>query len=64
MIADRDHPGDLGQTVSGLVVDYLACGLDLDETVIFPHSAVPALNQLLLPFLSLVAMGSYSGTQP
>ncbi|MEP7019356.1 MAG: tryptophan--tRNA ligase [Pseudonocardiales bacterium] len=57
VITDRDHPGDLHQTVSGLVLDYLACGLDPDETVIFPHSAVPALNQLLLPFLSLVSMG-------
>ena len=57
VLSDRDHPGDLRQTVSGLVLDYLASGLDPDETVIFPHSAVPALNQLLLPFLSLVAMG-------
>jgi tryptophanyl-tRNA synthetase len=57
VISDRDRPGDLDQTVSGLVLDYLGCGLDPDETVIFPHSAVPALNQLLLPFLSLVSMG-------
>jgi tryptophanyl-tRNA synthetase len=57
VISDRDHPGDLGQAVPGLVLDYVASGLDPDETVIFPHSAVPALNQLLLPFLSLVAMG-------
>jgi tryptophanyl-tRNA synthetase len=57
VLSDRDHPGDLDATMSGLVLDYLACGLDPNETVIFPHSAVPALNQLLLPFLSLVAMG-------
>jgi tryptophanyl-tRNA synthetase len=57
VIADRDHPGDLRTTVTELVLDYLACGLDPDATVIFPHSAVPALNQLLLPFLSLVGMG-------
>lgn len=56
VIADRDHPGDLEQTVTGIVLDYLACGLDPETTVIFPHSAVPALNQLLLPFLSLVSM--------
>src|SRR5699024_3612899 len=35
-------------------LDYLAAGLDPDRTTIFAHSAVPALNQLLLPFLSLV----------
>jgi tryptophanyl-tRNA synthetase len=57
VLSDRDHPGDLERTVHGLVLDYLACGLDPGETVIFPHSAVPALNQLLLPFLSLVTMG-------
>lgn len=57
VLSDRDHPGDLPQTVTELVRDYLAIGLDPDRTVIFPHSAVPALNQLLLPFLSLVGTG-------
>ncbi len=57
VVTDRDHPGDLDSAVTGLVLDYLACGLDPDTTVVFPHSAVPALNQLLLPFLSLVTMG-------
>ncbi len=32
-------------------------------TVVFPHSAIPALNQLLLPFLSLVGHGGVA-TQP
>ena len=40
--------------VQGLVLDYLAAGLDPARTTIFTHSAVPALNQLMLPFLSLV----------
>ncbi|HEY2271504.1 MAG TPA: tryptophan--tRNA ligase [Jatrophihabitantaceae bacterium] len=57
VIADRDHPGDLRTTIVELVRDYLAVGLDPEATVVFPHSAVPALNQLLLPFLSLVSMG-------
>jgi tryptophanyl-tRNA synthetase len=57
VIADRDHPGDLPTTVSAMVLDYLACGMDPARTVIYPHSQVPALNQLLLPFLSLVGMG-------
>ena len=54
VITDRDSVGDLGENVYGLVLDYLAAGLDPDRTTIFAHSAVPALNQLLLPFLSLV----------
>lgn len=57
VITDRDEPGPLRATVRELVRDYLAVGLDPERTVVFPHSAVPALNQLLLPFLSLVGMG-------
>ena len=36
-----------------MVIDYLACGIDPEKTIIFTHSHVPALNQLMLPFLSL-----------
>ena len=57
VITDRDRPDQLRATVRELVRDYLAVGLDPETTVVFPHSAVPALNQLLLPFLSLVGMG-------
>jgi tryptophanyl-tRNA synthetase len=57
VITDRDDPGPLRDTVRELVRDYLAVGLDPDATVVFPHSALPALNQLMLPFLSLVGMG-------
>jgi tryptophanyl-tRNA synthetase len=57
VITDRDRPGELSEVVLDLVRDYIAVGLDPRSTVVFPHSAVPALNQLLLPFLSLVGMG-------
>ena len=40
--------------VGGLPTGTVA-GLDPQVTTIFTHSAVPALNQLLLPFLSLVS---------
>jgi tryptophanyl-tRNA synthetase len=41
------------------VLDYLAVGLDpaTGRTHIFCHSHVPSLNQLLVPFLTLVGMG-------
>ncbi|SDP50530.1 tryptophanyl-tRNA synthetase [Nakamurella panacisegetis] len=55
VIADRDSPGPLTARVRSLVADYLAAGVDPEGATIFPHSAVPALNQLLLPFLSLVS---------
>ncbi|WP_454041437.1 tryptophan--tRNA ligase [Cellulosimicrobium sp. Marseille-Q8652] len=54
VITDRDDAGDLRATVREIVLDYLAAGIDPERTTIFTHSSVPALNQLLLPFLSLV----------
>ncbi len=54
VITDHDGVGPLKERVIGLLADYLAAGLDPTRTTIFTHSAVPALNQLLLPFLSLV----------
>ena len=56
VLTDRDTAEHLDEYVTGLVLDYLAVGLDPARTVIFTHSAVPALNQLLLPFLSLVSV--------
>ena len=38
------------------MADYLAAGIDPDTATIFTHSAVPALHQLMLPFLSLVTV--------
>ncbi|WP_461049389.1 tryptophan--tRNA ligase [Terrabacter koreensis] len=54
VITDRDSVGEMGANVQGLVLDYLAAGIDPTRTTVFTHSAVPALNQLMLPFLSLV----------
>jgi len=55
VIADRDATGPLAERVRSLVTDYLAIGIDPARTTIFTHSSVPALNQLLLPFLALVS---------
>jgi tryptophanyl-tRNA synthetase len=54
VITDRDGVGPIKERVLAMVADYLAAGVDPARSVIFTHSAVPALNQLLLPFLSLV----------
>lgn len=54
VIYDRDGVGDLKANVLSALADYLAVGLDPARSTIFTHSAVPALNQLLLPFLSVV----------
>ncbi|OYN90898.1 tryptophan--tRNA ligase [Parenemella sanctibonifatiensis] len=55
VIYDRDGVGALKDNVLNALADYLACGIDPDRGMIFAHSAVPALNQLMLPFLSLVS---------
>ena len=59
VLTDRDSVETVPDHVRDLVLDYLAVGLDPHSggTHIFCHSHVPALNQLLLPFLTLVGMG-------
>lgn len=54
VITDRDTVGNIQDNVANMVIDYLAAGIDPEKTTIFTHSAIPALNQLMLPFLSLV----------
>ena len=55
VITDRDTTDQIQDNVYNMVMDYLACGIDPDKTMIYTHSAVPAANQLMLPFLSLVS---------
>ena len=55
VITDRDGGGDLHATVRAMLADYLAAGIDPDRSLIFTHAAVPELNELMLPFLSLVS---------
>ena len=59
-IIDRDSPASLRSDVEGLVADYLAVGIDPGRATIFAHSQVEALNQLLLPFLSLISVAELS----
>ena len=53
VITDRDTTANIADNVRNMVIDYLACGIDPEKTIIFTHSHIPALNQLMLPFLSL-----------
>ncbi|MEW6879092.1 tryptophan--tRNA ligase [Trueperella pyogenes] len=54
VITDRDETDTVRDSVYSLLTDYLAIGMDPDETTIFAHSQIPELNELVLPFLSLV----------
>jgi len=58
VLTDRDTFENIADNVHQLTLDYLAAGLDPEgqDTCIFPHSHIPELNQLLLPFLTLVTM--------
>jgi tryptophanyl-tRNA synthetase len=55
-ITDRDSPASLPSDVEELVADYLAVGIDPSRSTVFAHSQVPELNQLIVPFLSLVSV--------
>jgi tryptophanyl-tRNA synthetase len=55
-LTDRESPASLPADVLGLVADYLAVGIDPGRATIFAHSQVEELNQLMLPFLSLVSV--------
>jgi tryptophanyl-tRNA synthetase len=56
VITDREVAGDIRGSVRNVVLDNVAAGIDPERATIFTHSAVPALNQLMLPFLSLVSV--------
>ncbi len=55
VMTDHQASHQLPATVRGVVADYLAAGVDPGRSTIFTHSATPALNELVLPFLSLVS---------
>ena len=56
VLTDRASARRLPDDVLGQVADYVAAGIDPARAAIFAHSQIEALNQLLLPFLSLVSV--------
>ncbi len=56
VLTDRDTFESISANVKQLTIDYMSAGINPNngKTFIFPHSHVPELNQLLLPFLTLV----------
>ncbi len=58
VLTDRDVFDRISECTVNLAIDYIAAGLNPDDgnVFIFPHSCVPELNQLLLPFLNLVSI--------
>jgi len=56
VLTDRGTFDSISENIKELTLDYLASGINPDEgnAFIFPHSHVPELNQLIIPFLTLV----------
>lgn len=61
VLTDRETFEAIAENTRELTIDYLAAGIvPGPNTSIFPHSHVPELNQLLLPFLTLVTNAELS----
>lgn len=58
VLTDHDSFDKISQLTKELVIDNMSVGLDFDndKNFIFPHSHIPELNQLLVPFLTLVSV--------
>lgn len=58
VLTDHDSFDKISQNTRELVIDNMSAGVDFenDKTFIFPHSHIPELNQLLVPFLTLVSV--------
>jgi tryptophanyl-tRNA synthetase len=59
VLTDRDDVGQIQRHVRDLILDYASVGLnpfEHDNTTIFCHSQIPELNQLILPFSTLVSV--------
>jgi tryptophanyl-tRNA synthetase len=61
VLTDHDSYKDISENIKQLTIDYISSGIDPNkDVVIFPHSYVPELNQLMLPFLTLVSNSELS----
>ncbi|MDR1499170.1 MAG: tryptophan--tRNA ligase [Rickettsiales bacterium] len=58
VLTDHDSFDNISQLMMELTIDNISAGIDFDndKTFIFPHSHVPELNQLIIPFLTLVSI--------
>ena len=55
VLTDHEAYAGIKENTREIVTDYMAAGLSPGKnTIFFPHSCVPELNQLMLPFLTLV----------
>ncbi len=61
VLTDHDSYQEISENIKQLTMDYISAGLDPSkDVIIFPHSYIPELNQLMLPFLTLVSNSELS----
>ncbi|MDR2777730.1 MAG: tryptophan--tRNA ligase [Rickettsiales bacterium] len=58
VLTDHEDSSRISHLTRELVIDQVSVGIDFDsgKNFIFPHSQIPELNQLLVPFLTLVSV--------
>lgn len=58
VLTDHDSFDKISKLTKELAIDNISAGIDFDndKTFIFPHSQIPELNQLIIPFLTLVSL--------
>lgn len=58
VLTDHDNFDKINHFTKELIIDQLSTGINFDDdkSFIFPHSQIPELNQLLVPFLTLVSV--------
>ncbi|MDR1425936.1 MAG: tryptophan--tRNA ligase [Rickettsiales bacterium] len=58
VLTDHENFSQISRLTRELVIDQMSVGIDFDNdrNFIFPHSQIPELNQLLVPFITLVSV--------
>jgi tryptophanyl-tRNA synthetase len=58
VLTDHDSFDKIAQNTKEIIKDYIAVGIDFNNgrSFVFTHSHIPELNQLLVPFLTLVSL--------
>ncbi len=51
-----DNPQKVRESVTELMIDYLACGLDPKKTTLFVQSGIPELTELTMFYMNLVTV--------
>ena len=57
----KNHIMEIRDHIKNMVLDYLACGIDPNKSIIYIQSAIPAVYELNLMFEMLISVNKLSG---